>query len=378
MEMGWTSVRALSVFPHYMSSYFDSQQKTDCEHQNPLQSILSMKPMEGEKDGGGRSTYLKFTAILVAVLSGVTLHYQMKTLPKVSTTISAKKGVRAAAKSSSGLQKHTNRAVHGDAVAHGEDRLVVGGGLCPEKNKNGFTNMTLEFIHIRKTGGTAIEKTAKENNILWGAVAIKKKAPTNVGGPGVSFNRSRYIHATRRRRAGNKPHIPPKFFTPNPFEKDTVATFTVIRDPYDRAVSEYYQKQKKLKAHKKGTHAANDAKYMNEYLQQSIKDPRPDNVIQQHHYIYDDDGNRIIDHVLEFRNLKEEFDALMECYSITNTFGSPLKLPDKQYNPRQMNTTLTREDLSDATIRAMNDWFRKDFELLGYPMIEVNETQQQK
>ena len=59
----------------------------------------------------------------------------------------------------------------GQVAHHQEDRVIVGGGICPEENNK---NANLEFIHIRKTGGTAIKIIAKiYAGLQWGENAIK-------------------------------------------------------------------------------------------------------------------------------------------------------------------------------------------------------------
>ena len=135
------------------------------------------------------------------------------------------------------------------------------------------------------------------------------------------------MKATHRESRGNDWHIPPKYFTPYPFADSR--TFTVTRDPYERAISEYYQRTKfcllpdttDLLCHKFYRHFSkkkgpDDSTAMNTVLQEFVARPRGDMHVPQHHYIYDDHGNRIVDHVLEFKHLKEEFDKLMECYGI--------------------------------------------------------------
>merc|ERR1712050_655280 len=83
----------------------------------------------------------------------------------------------------------------------------------------------------------------------------------------------------------------------------------------------------------------------------------------QYEYVYDDKGRRIVEHVVHFENMKEEFDALMKEYDI------PVKLPTKKVNTRSTQAKLTREDLEDDTIALINDKYKKDFESFGYKMI---------
>ena len=127
----------------------------------------------------------------------------------------------------------------------------------------------------------------------------------------------------------------------------------------------------------------NDPERMNQFMQDVTSNPSGDLFIPQHHYVFDDgddDGaitrRRIVTHVLEFDRLNEEFDALMECYSIMDARkgheNETLAMPPanaRAVNGRIKNAGLTRANLTEESIRAINEYFREDFELLGYPMM---------
>ena len=155
-------------------------------------------------------------------------------------------------------------------------------------------------------------------------------------------------------------------------------------------MSEYYQKLKGLQLRKsKGNTTLrplsdanimkdfvetsyelwNDAKIMNIFIQDSIANPSLDDFIPQYHYVFDDNGERIVTHVLEFKNLINEFNDLMKCYSIPGMGNKALELPKAQVNGRIGGAELTKSNFTEATIRAINDHMQKDFELLGYPMM---------
>eukprot|EP00979_Chaetoceros_neogracilis_P017485 scaffold10220_cov272-Chaetoceros_neogracile.AAC.66 len=269
----------------------------------------------------------------------------------------------------------------GQVAHHEEDRVIVGGGACPN-NKDA----NLEFIHIRKTGGSAIEKFAKDHaGLWWGEIAIERRHRYK----GMELDRIGYQKAAQRTEIGNRVHIPPKFYVPYPFEANS--TFVVTRDPYDRAVSEYYQKLKGLQLRKsKGKTTLeplsdadimkefvknsdtlrNSAEMMNIFIQDGIANPRLDSFIPQYHYVFNENGERIVTHVLEFKNLNKEFNALMKCYSIPGKGNTTLELPKTQVNSRIGGTELTQSNFTEATIRAINDHMQKDFELLGYSMMD--------
>ena len=103
-----------------------------------------------------------------------------------------------------------------------------------------FANRKLEFLHIPKNAGTTIEAAAGKVGITWGVCHFKQMSYC----PG--FN------ATKVPKNHNEPpepvwHYPIQYlnlFTEeNPYKGSGIDLFTVVRNPYDRMISEYYYKQ---------------------------------------------------------------------------------------------------------------------------------------
>lgn len=69
------------------------------------------------------------------------------------------------------------------------NRVIVGGGLCPPENDT--KNATLAFIHIRKTGGTAIVELVE---------SFKARLPTLQGYRGATLDAPRYDKASKLQR----------------------------------------------------------------------------------------------------------------------------------------------------------------------------------
>ena len=69
-----------------------------------------------------------------------------------------------------------------------------------------------------------------------------------------------------------------------------------------------------------------------------------------------------IRNILKFENLQEDFEKLMNKYSLN------LKL---NRHEQKSNSYFKYEDLSLSTIKLINNVYRKDFEMFGYSMINI-------
>ena len=120
----------------------------------------------------------------------------------------------------------------------------------------------LEFIHITKTGGSAIESLASSHNITWGLCHFTHSYKLNCVNTHHVPWREYFI--------GTAWHAPPKVINALlPIEENPYAgadLFTVVRNPYDRAISEYYCKFFGME----GSQRNNDPEVMNEWIQNMI------------------------------------------------------------------------------------------------------------
>lgn len=198
----------------------------------------------------------------------------------------------------------------------------------------------LVFVHIPKTAGTAIEDEAAKHGILWGWRLYKE-----------NMNRNSWWHNPDHDYKNGIPSF-------NSLSKK----FTVVRNPYDRIVSEYNYNEF-------NPSCINDPRVLNEWVKYKLKqvnstpDMDDNHFVPQWRYVFDKNGNRKVNHVIKYENLKPEFDSLMKKYNL------PMRLPIKKNSTaRKKCTNLTAKDLDMVSRRMIQEYYRKDFELFGYKM----------
>ena len=251
---------------------------------------------------------------------------------------------------------------------------------------------TLKFSHLPKNAGTALEDAAGAHQIPWGSCLFPHKPkrdichypndakdwPIHVG----------YWHL-------------PRFLFPacdvDPYQR--AETFGVVREPYDRMVSEFYyictlkifdwrpDQCKRDKLHEK--------QYMNKWLTRKIQqnsilvgdgetsEQAVHPAIQylgdnghftpQYDFIVGPNQVRYVDFVLTLEHLADSFGELMAAFGLD-------KLKLKKMNAlgavSRDDAKLTTAHLSPETIQLMHERFEHDF-LFGYPMrnVDVNEAE---
>eukprot|EP00554_Chaetoceros_debilis_P014421 CAMPEP_0194111158 /NCGR_PEP_ID=MMETSP0150-20130528/10226_1 /TAXON_ID=122233 /ORGANISM="Chaetoceros debilis, Strain MM31A-1" /LENGTH=344 /DNA_ID=CAMNT_0038800517 /DNA_START=97 /DNA_END=1131 /DNA_ORIENTATION=+ len=246
----------------------------------------------------------------------------------------------------------------------------------------------LEFVHITKTGGTTIERVGCEHGFKWGSMHY---APYfGCADPDISSWKG-----DKRDYANVSPwHTPPKILEKlvddkeNPFKGSEL--FTIVRNPYTRFVSEYHCPF----AGYKGPEDKTDPAVMNKWIQDMIdtlvkhkhayilkvgNSDTPEEVkrdvlggkhfLNQVDYVYNDEGDKIIDHVLRYENMEEDFNNLMEEFNYNVTL--PKKDEMGTYGTKGPKTSF--KDLDIKSINKINRWAGPDFVAFGYNIIQRHE-----
>jgi len=175
------------------------------------------------------------------------------------------------------------------------------------------------FIHINKTGGSSVEKAL---NIPF----EHKTALEKIG----EIGRDSW---------------------------DKKLTFTVVRNPWDKVVSHYYYRVKtnqtglrdnpvEFKEWVKRTYGKKDSFYYD----------KPRMFMPQIEWITDENGKVLVDEIIHFENLGNEFNALLKKLGKNTTLPHEKKSNRKNYH----------EYYDAETIEIVRDWFKKDIEIFGY------------
>lgn len=315
------------------------------------------------------------------------------------------------------VKKNTNRAFESSTFLKGILVIavilaIINSSIFNAAEKSGGSNESkrsssaaatkkrrLEFVHITKTGGSAIEKAGAEIGIIWGACHYMNI--TDVGCSNADLN---YVAPNYQSYAKTSPwHTPPKILKTQYSDRENpyigADAFAVVRNPYDRVISEYYCPwvgfQPKFRKNTKHEKDPNDPKIMNywvknmvtnlekslneymaikpeDHLKEQSKGVNEDpyNLAQKHYvnqaeYVFNGD-KQVITNIVHYEDLSKEFEEMGKKY------GLNLKLPPKETGGTYTNNSkkLTYLDLDEETIAVINRYAAKDFELLGYEMVK--------
>jgi len=188
----------------------------------------------------------------------------------------------------------------------------------------------LKFIHITKTAGTSIEDAGRKKGIQWGR----------------HHREYGYWHTIF-------PNIKKSVI-------DSYDWFMVVRNPYDRILSEYHCRWGGVGASR---HIRHTKEEMNRYLINKITNVKNmtsarisgNHYTEQFRYLHP----TVSIHVLKFENLSEEFSNLMSLYTIEG-----ITLPHSNANAKKFRVS----DFSKELIDLINEVYAKDFELFGFTM----------
>jgi len=175
----------------------------------------------------------------------------------------------------------------------------------------------LLFLHIPKNAGTTIEELGFEAGLSWGKY--------NDVYHGKSMNN---LYTLKPEPGEPEPicsvwHVPPQMFhAPNPYEDPNFEVFCVVRDPWERLISEFMYRWKirnETDEHLTGCEPDTFASWLNNMLDlvESGHGSACDcHMIPQSEYIRGSSGHAYCKHILKMDNLEEEFNELMRKFKL--------------------------------------------------------------
>ena len=193
------------------------------------------------------------------------------------------------------------------------------------------------FVHIPKTGGTSIEqffKLFKKNNLY--------EPKNNINENGVSYAPQHITAKQLKTHHLSKDHF------------DEYYKFAIVRNPYRRLISEYTWLRNGR--YFKITGAPKD---FSEWVKYYLADIDTDHKLTQYEYLYDDNGNLLVDDVFKLENINKHFPTILEN----------INYPYKNIRLPKMNASanVTIQEFIKPDIKPFIDnMFEKDFEILNY------------
>lgn len=258
----------------------------------------------------------------------------------------------------------------------------------------------LEFVHITKTGGSAIEKAGYQDGIIWGACHYMNITEVGCMAADLPYQAPNYQSYALTSPWHTPPKLLKKYVEEDKYPYNDADLFVVIRNPYSRVLSEYYCPwlgfQAKFRKDTKHDKDPNDPDVMNKWVKSMVTrlsdameefDQRKDEdapkkqakgvnedryILAQKHYVnqaeYVYDGDKaIVKNIVHYENLSTEFDALMKEYGISTSL--PSKEKGGTYTDKN-RSRLSHKDLYPETIALINKFAKPDFEKFGYQMVE--------
>lgn len=194
-----------------------------------------------------------------------------------------------------------------------------------ESNKN-IGN--LKFIHIPKTGGTSIEESVKEHNLLWGRFDTSLKGYKDI----------------------SPWHCPQEI---SPY------CFCVVRNPFDRFISQFY--------HENPSKNYNSEK-LNNFIEIKIPQIKNNINIDNNHFLPQYMFSEKCHIIISFDNLQDNLNNLMKIFNLPSLVLK--KLPGGKIQQRKRRkiknidiNRLSYLDINDRNKRLIEQIYKLDFEL---------------
>lgn len=201
------------------------------------------------------------------------------------------------------------------------------------------------FVHIPKAGGQSVEHLFLDSlGLSWEERAPLLLRPNRDRSLGP--NRLAHLYADEYVSCG---HISQELF-------DSYLKFAVVRNPYDRIVSEYLYRFQDRPWYR----TPSPARFVRRTYPDDFHDT-PRHMMPQTRYVMDQNGKLLVDHILRFENIGAEIEALSE-----RIFGERRSLP--HHNKTKGGHKSRKARVRRQIQAAVAEKFREDFEAFDYPI----------
>ena len=189
-----------------------------------------------------------------------------------------------------------------------------------------LNSIKLKFLHIPKTAGTSIENAAKNNNLLWGRFDKTLKSVYPKCAP---------WHCPQK--------IPPY-------------CFCVIRNPFDRFISQFYHANK--------IEDYNSEK-LNNFIEVKISQIKNNINIDDNHFLPQYKFYEKCHIIISFDNLQNNLNNLMKLFNLPQLILDKLSGGEIQQSKRNEQTInrLTYLDINEKNKDKIKEIYKLDFEL---------------
>ena len=204
------------------------------------------------------------------------------------------------------------------------------------------------FVHIPKTGGTSIE------NMIW--TQSERNVRHLCQGLVDSFNNKYQSGGLQHLLSWQiREEIGVEFF-------DKCFKFSVVRNPWDKAVSQYeYMKEREDLRDFIGMKRNEEFRTYRELIQTKT------HVQWEHQYrfVFDENGEQLVDYLGRFENFNEEVEFIMTRLGLDRgMFGFKRKIPHaKKSNRRHVSSYYDKE-----SFEMVREYYKMDVELFNYEL----------
>lgn len=196
------------------------------------------------------------------------------------------------------------------------------------------------FVHIPKTAGQSVEQAFVEDlGLTWedrDVLALRYNDD-----PARGPQRLAHLYADEYVRLG---HIEQERW-------DSYFKFAVVRNPYDRILSEFRYRRFRQTGP------------LFWFLRRNFQDDYFDRVrhlVPQTRYLFDGDGNCLVDEIIRFEELSQRMPAVF-----ARIFGAPRALPRRNESGKGRRH-ITRDRLGARNRTLIRERYAEDFRLFGY------------